>query len=220
MQLTVFNGSPRGKNSNTSILLEHFINGFTKSSASLVEIRYLLLTGNAAKNVELFGHSENVIIAFPLYADAMPGIVKYFIEKLEPFCGKDGNPTLGFIVHSGFPEAKHSRYVEKYLEKLAYRLGCPYAGTIIKPSSEGIRMMQERRTRKVFSIFHELGKNFAKNKTFDPILLEKLVKMESLSGIGTIIVKLISWLGLINFYWNMQLKKNGVFKDRFAQPYK
>jgi len=54
----------------------------------------------------------------------MPGIVKVFIESLEPLCSREGNPDVGFIVQSGFPEAIHSRYVEKYLEKPSLRLGC------------------------------------------------------------------------------------------------
>jgi len=37
-----------------------------------------------------------------------------------------GNPPLGFIVQSDFPEGLHWRYVERYLEKLAARSGSPY----------------------------------------------------------------------------------------------
>ena len=47
MKLTVFNGSPRGKKSNTTILLEHFLKGFmetdviaTTSAASAAKIVY------------------------------------------------------------------------------------------------------------------------------------------------------------------------------------
>ena len=35
MKLAVFNGSPRGKNSNTRILLEHFQNGFENNGGEV-----------------------------------------------------------------------------------------------------------------------------------------------------------------------------------------
>ena len=76
------------------------------------------------KFLKLFQEAEQVLLAFPLYTDCMPGIVKVFIESLEPLCSREGNPDVGFIVQSGFPEAIHSRYVEKYLEKPSLRLGC------------------------------------------------------------------------------------------------
>ena len=89
--------------------------------------------------VQAFAGAECVLLGFPLYTDAMPGMVKHFIEALEPLAGRKDNPSLGFLVQSGFPEGLHSRYVERYLEKLAERLGCPYLGTIVKGNGEGVR---------------------------------------------------------------------------------
>jgi len=54
----------------------------------------------------------------------------------------EDNPSLGFLVQSGFPEGLHSRYVERYLESWQKRLGCPYLGTIVKGQREGVRLMQ------------------------------------------------------------------------------
>ena len=123
MKLAVFNGSPRGKDSNTKVLLEHFINGFMKTDGNTYEVAYLIRVKDRGSFINLFQEAEQVLLAFPLYDDAMPAIVKTFIESLEPLCRREGNPDIGFIVQSGFPEAIHSRYVERYLAKLAARLG-------------------------------------------------------------------------------------------------
>ena len=138
MRLTVFNGSPRGKGSNTKFLLEHFLNGFMTTDGNSYEMVYLNRLKDSDKFIKFFQEAEQVLLAFPLYTDAMPAMVKTFIESLEPLCGREGNPDIGFIVQSGFPEAIHSRYIERYLEKLAIRLGCRYIGTVIKGGVEGI----------------------------------------------------------------------------------
>ncbi len=219
MQLTIFNGSPRGKNSNTAILLDHFIKGFNQNNENDFSIAYFIHTKNVQQHVELFEKAENVIIAFPLYTDAMPGIVKYFIEALEPLCGKGNNPRLGFIVQSGFPEPNHSRYVERYLEKLAKRLGCEYLGTIVKGGVEGIKIMPPSMTKKLYNTFYKLGENFSKDDTFDQELVKQLTPWEKMPARRIQVFKLLHKTGFANFYWDNQLKKNGVFDKRFDQPF-
>ncbi len=41
MKLTVFNGSPRGKGSNTRVFLEHFLKGFMIKEGNSFELVYL-----------------------------------------------------------------------------------------------------------------------------------------------------------------------------------
>jgi len=41
MRLTVFNGSPRGEESTTTILLKHFLEGFITTDGNTYEIAYL-----------------------------------------------------------------------------------------------------------------------------------------------------------------------------------
>lgn len=214
-----FNGSPRGKKSNTSILLNHFINGFNQNYDHQLNLSYLIYTKDVQKHVELFKNAENVIIAFPLYTDAMPGIVKYFFEALEHLCGKKENPRIGFIVQSGFPEPIHSRFVEKYLEKLVKRLGCEYTGTIVKGGVEGIQVMPSWMTKKLFNTFYQLGTYYAENSAFSIELLKKLAPREKMSFWSVQVVKVMQKAGISNFYWNNQLKKNSVFDKRFEQPY-
>ena len=146
-RLTLFNGSPRGRKGNTPIMLEQFAQGF----GGPTEMHHLIHLKETDKFVQAFAEAECAWIGFPLYTDAMPAVVKHFIEALEPLAGRPGNPPLGFLVQSGFPEAAHSRYVERYLEKLAARLGSPYLGTIVKGGGEGINVMTPQMTQSLFN---------------------------------------------------------------------
>ena len=225
MKLTVFNGSPRGKGSNTKILLEHFINGFMTTDGNTYELAYLNRVKDSDNFIKLFRDAEQVLLAFPLYTDAMPAIVKTFIESLEPLCGKEGNPDIGFIVQSGFPEAIHSRYVERYLEKLVVRLGCRYKGTVIRGGVEAIRALPAWMTRKLFKCFYELGKSFGETGEFDGQMVLKLTRAEGLVKFQAQPERLTKFQFRVfklfghNLYWNPQLKKNNAFDKRFDKPY-
>jgi multimeric flavodoxin WrbA len=122
MQLLVFNGSPRGKRSNTGVLVGHFINGFMETPGNTYVIVHLNRINKQDEFVEMFREADHVLLAFPLYTNAMPAMVKTFIESLEPVCGLNDNKAIGFIVQSGFGEAIHSRYVERYLELSSFPL--------------------------------------------------------------------------------------------------
>jgi NAD(P)H-dependent FMN reductase len=219
MKLTLFNGSPRGKGSNTKLLLEHFTRGFLETEENKVELGYLVKVDEMEELVEMFQDAERVILAFPLYTDAMPGIVKHFIENLEPLCGMKNNPEIGFIVQSGFPEAHHSRFVEKYLEKLAERLKCRYLGTVVRGGVEGIKIQPPRMTKNLFDSFYGLGLHFGKTGAFDEEIVHSLARMENMSAFRRFIFKILGFTGLTNFYWNMQLKKNNAYANRFDRPF-
>ncbi len=178
MRLLVFNGSPRGKGSNTKVLLEHFLNGFMETPGNAHEIVYLNRVNKQDEFVKMFREADHVLLAFPLYTDAMPAMVKTFIESLEPLCGLDDNKAVGFIVQSGFGEAIHSKYLEKYLKKLSARLGCRYIGTIVRGGGEGIKEMPPIMTRGLFKSFHELGSIFGETGIFDGSVMHRLAKGE------------------------------------------
>ena len=85
MKLTVFNGSPRGTGSSTSVLLEHFLHGFITAGGNTYELVYLNRVKDRDRFVNSFQEAEYVLLAFPLYTDCMPGIVKalYLFSSLQ-----------------------------------------------------------------------------------------------------------------------------------------
>lgn len=168
---------------------------------------------------ESFPGADLVLLGFPLYTDAMPGLAKEFIESLALYCTREANPRMAFLVQSGFPESCHSRPVERYLEKLAQRLNAPYGGTIVKGGCEGVRMMPEQMNRKLFTGLEELGADLARTGNLDPEKLRKLAKPERYPQASAPLIKLVLKLPVMQSYWNSQLKKNGAWEQRFARPF-
>jgi multimeric flavodoxin WrbA len=218
-KLTLFNGSPRGIKGNTPIILSKLGEGFASIPGHTYELHHLKSKHEAEEYLQLFAEAEAVWLGFPLYTDAMPALVKTFIETLEPLRGRSKNPPIGFMVQSGFPEAQHSRYIEHYLQKLAARLGAPYLGTIVKGNGEGVRLMPDQANRKLFSRLQALGSGLAETGQLDPDQLARMIGIERYPAILSPLFKLFVRTPLATVYWDKQLKENGVYDQRFARPY-
>ena len=220
MKLVIFNGSPRGKKSNTQGLLDHLIDGFEATPGNSHELFYLNRVKQTDRFVQAFAEAEVVLLAHPLYTDAMPGMVMNFIEALAPLCGREGNPDIGFVIQNGFGEFAHLRCARRYHEKLAARLGCKYIGTIAKA---GCHMVQDqpKMYAKVFTAFNHLGKGLGETGQFDEQILAKLAQPEKFSLPMRLLFQWI-WKMQINkgtSPWDAQLEENGVYEQRFARPF-
>ncbi len=216
--ITALNGSPRGLKGGTLLMLKKFLDGFSSKPGNEYELITLRRSDPIALS-QAFANAECLWLGFPLYTDSMPSIVKEWIETLRPFIGRPNNPPLGFLVQCGFPESLHIRYIERYLQKLASRLGSPYLGTIVKGGGEAIGAMPEQANRKLFGQFHQLGQKFAAQGKLDSTLLRSIATPERYPAWMIPIFKLAIKLPVFNFYWNGQLKRNGVYDQRFARPY-
>jgi multimeric flavodoxin WrbA len=214
-KITVFNGSPRGRRGNTPILLGEFMQGFGRE----YEMHHLVRVKEVQEQVRAFAEAECVWFGFPLYTDAMPGIVKQFIEALEPLRGRADNPPIGFLVQSGFPEALHSRYVERYLEKLAARLGSPYLGTIVKGNGEAVRVMPPEATQGLFEKLHSLGSDFVRTGQLNPETLRRIAQPERFPAILGPVFQVFLHTPIGHAYFDNMLKQNGVYEQRFVRPF-
>jgi len=219
MKLIIYNGSPRGKKSNTKLLMDEFMKGIYTEGKYDIEVYYLASKSQREQGARAFETADKVILAFPLYTDSMPGLVKEFIEELVEYDGLDSNPDMAFVVQSGFPEAAHSRYVEKYLERFTERLKAKYLGTAVKGGVEGIQIMPAWMTRKIRKNFFILGRNFNALGALDRKIIKKLSPREQLNKTNLFIFRLLQNTQVNNFYWNGKLKENNVFDQRFAAPY-
>jgi len=218
-KLTVFNGSPRGKRGNTPVMLGHLMGGFTSITGNTAEISHLYKIKDKGAFAKRFAEAECVLIGFPLYTDGMPGIVKEFVEALEPLTKRESNPPIAFMVQSGFPESAHSRYVEQYLAALADRLNSPYLGTLVRGGCEGVRLQPEKMNMKLFSALNELGRQLGDQGGFDQQTANTFSSRERYSPILIPLMKLAAKMPFMRLYWDIQLKKNNAYKDRFARPY-
>ena len=217
MKLVVFNGSPRKTKSNSTILINHFLNGYHDSTNHNIPVHYLAAVQKNSEHLQALQEADTLLIIFPLYTDAMPGQVKFFFESLSKVDTKGKN--VGFIVQSGFPEAYHSIFIERYLEKLAKRMEGNYLGTVIKGGVEGIQIMPPSMTRKLYNQFFELGKYFAATGKFNPDIVAKLRNPYRMSFLRRLTFRLLIKTGMANFYWNKKLKEHQAYDIRFARPY-
>jgi len=216
--LLSLNGSPRGKSANSAILLARIGEGWEAEGGSS-EMLHLARHDDFERAVAAFGEADTVVLAMPLYTDAMPGLVKEYIEALEPYVGREGNPRIAFVVQSGFSEALHSRYLERYLVKLAGRLGCEYAGTLVKGGGEAIRLMPVSANRTLFERARALGRSLALDGRFDAGVVSRIAGTERLAAPVAALAGLAVRLPVMQSYWDGQLKRNGAFGRRFARPY-
>ncbi len=214
-RLTLFNGSPRGKRGNTPIFLREFAQGFGGEA----EMHHLIQVKQTEQHVQAFAEAECAWIGFPLYTDSMPGSVKHFFEALEPLVGRKKNPPVGFIVQSGFPEGLHSRYIERYLEKLAARLGSPYLGTIVKGNGEGVRIMPPEMTQGLFDDLHALGAGLRRDGHLDAKVLAHIASPERYPLYLWPVFQIFLRLPIAHSYFDNMLKKNGAYEWRFARPF-
>jgi hypothetical protein len=109
--------------------------------------------------------------------------------------------------------------VERYVQKLAARLDTPYIGTIVKGGGEGVRMMPEERNAKLFAALQSLGNGFAQTGQLNPKLLPEVAGVERYSPLLGPLFKIFLRMPVASWYWDSQLKENGVYNARFAWPY-
>jgi NAD(P)H-dependent FMN reductase len=217
--LTVFNGSPRSRRSSTRILLGHFLSGFEETQDNTHDVSYLNRRTETGKLVDTFAGAEMVLLAYPIYTDAMPSIVKSFIESLAPLRGRPDNPPLMFFVHSGFPEAVHCRYAERYNDRLARRLGCRHAGSILKGGTNRVDTWPRWMSKGLYKRFHALGRRFGETGKLDAKILAKLARPERFSAVERLMIRLMDLTPLQRLDWDRELRKNGALARSFARPY-
>ncbi len=221
--LVLLNGSPRGERSNSMKMLKRVVEGWVRSGGAQPEVLHLARRAQFQRAVEAFTVADVVLLGMPLYTDAMPAVVNAYIEALAPRveAARAGcaNPTLAFLVQGGFPEATHARPLERYLEKLAVRMGSHYAGTIVHGGGESLQAMPEQANRKLWARLQTLGEQLARDGRFGAAELKAVAGVERFSRFGAFLASLACRIPVVLFYWNGMLKKNGAWKQRFAAPY-
>jgi hypothetical protein len=75
----LLNGSPRGKDANSRTILTWIAQGLGQAGPPIVD---LAPDPTRAEHLEAFLDADEVVFAFPLYTDSMPGLVKAFLESV------------------------------------------------------------------------------------------------------------------------------------------
>jgi hypothetical protein len=217
--LLLLNGSPRGARSNSMKMLTRVAEGWERAGGETPEVLHLTRHEDFVRAVDAFAQVDPVVLGMPLYTDSMPALVKTYIEALARYVGREDNPRLGFLVQSGFSEALHSRPLECYLEKLAARLGCEYAGTIVRGGGESLQVMPDEGARRLFERLRGLGESLARDGRFDAEGMRRVAGTERFSAVTAAVLSVAFKFPVADFYWTGQLKQNGAWEQRFAAPY-
>ncbi|MDF2545919.1 MAG: hypothetical protein K0R93_817 [Anaerosolibacter sp.] len=208
--LVIYNGSPRRRGSNSTLILKKAV----EALCDRVEIRDLKEEDKWDEWAENFKSDKHVMFFMPLYVHAMPSHVMGFIEKLQASKG-----SISFFVQSGFPESSQSHYLEAYLEQLALRLGRTYIGTAIKGGVEGLQMRPAKAQEKIMEPLVKAIESLVYEGKFNPTNISQLARPIRLGTGMKILFKVLTKIGLINFFWNQQLKENNAYEKRFDRPY-
>ena len=216
--LLLLNGSPRGPRSNSMRMLTRVAEGWQAAGGSDPTVLHLAKRADFERAVTEFAGAGTALLGTPLYTDSMPALVAEFIEALEPMVGRTGNPRVAFLVQSGFSEPLHSRGLERYLAKLAGRLGSPYAGTVVRGQGEALQVMPDEALGKLFGHLRALGGQLASDGRFASETLAEVAGKERFSPVTAAAMSLALKLPVAQFYWDQQLKKNGAWDRRFAAP--
>ncbi len=221
MRRSALNASPRGKNSNSRVILSWMAKGIAAAAGE--ELPIIDLARHLKEAIQALVDADEFIVALPLYTDAVPGMVTEFLEGLARREEEESDVLAGkrivWVIHSGFPESGHSEPVAAWLKRATTRLGMVCPGVIIMGGSEGTRMMPEAMTAKRRRAFESAGAALVTKGHFDEDTLAALAKPRHFNLTGRLVIRLMVATGLMNFYWNGVLKKNRAWERRFDAPY-
>ena len=149
----------------------------------------------------------------------MPYAVKLFFEKMEERKEMFANKPIYFFIHSGFPEAKQSRILERYLKYFCTIIGAKCMGVAIMGNSEATRHQGEdsKRRIKINENMRNLAEDIAKGNQFNAASLDYFKGMEVLPKFVAFMLKKMPWI--LNKAFDMMVKRNGSFEKRFDKPY-
>lgn len=179
MHLVIISGAARPQSkSNTAKIIEAFRRGYT-AEGNTSEVWYLSDRRQWDNAKEAFEHSDNILLALPLYVENISGTLLEFLEQLTPKSA--AGTRIAFLLQGGFPEASQSRCCEKYLETVPAQLGCTYAGALIKGDMFGIGLMGSGMREKLLAPFTQMGRYFAQKQRFEKEAVDKFAAPEYMS---------------------------------------
>ncbi len=211
MKLTIINGSPRGKSSNSTRMIPWIVD---ESPENICYLNKLSLHESYIVSAK---SADAILFVFPLYVDSMPGITKSFFELMETHKEIFYEKPVYYIIHSGFPEMIQSKALSRYLSYFSLKvMNMDYMGTVIIGGSEAMQIAPDAAFRKLQSKLQIVG-NVINNIELIPENINILInKRDRLTAFRRFLFKISP---LKNFYWNYRVKQHGVKINLLDQPY-
>jgi len=169
MKITAFNGTHKIGESNTAILIDHFLEGAAAEGAQVEHVRLApakiqpctackacwqntpgkcVIDDDMSALLEKFISSDIVVLASPIYADNVSGLLKTFIDRLIPVgdphwefdqhgesrhCRRHVKPAkLVAVSNCGYPEQSHFDVLRLYFRRLCRNMQLELCGEIYR----------------------------------------------------------------------------------------
>ncbi|MBN2878749.1 MAG: hypothetical protein JXN65_03870 [Clostridia bacterium] len=215
MKLSIYNGSPRGSSSNSDVFSDLLAEGMGNS----IEISKYYLKDTAKHQQIINDVSDCYFVVFPLYADLAPYAVKVFFEKMEENKEIYSGKPIYFFIHSGFPEAKQSRLLERYLKYFCKIIGAECKSVCIMGNSEGVRHLNRtsKRYNRIKFYMHSFAQDIINDRQFNEEGIRFFHMMETLPKPVLFIFR--HFPSIFNKGFDIMIKKKGAYEKRFDKPY-
>ncbi len=211
MNTLIINGSPREKSGNTEVFIRQFILG----AGQEYPVRY---AANELENslAESAAQVETLLIFMPLYVHAMPGIVMKLFEQMKP---ATTGQKIGFVVQAGFIEGAQARFLVRYLNAFANRLGYENLGVVTRGDAAGITMMPAFMTKKLFQRLQALGAHYSQFGQFHKETAALLTGMYEIPHRKAKLYEFFNRTGINHFFWHKFWRDNGIFAQGLDRPF-
>ena len=123
MKIGIINGSPRGKKSNSEILIKYLCSLLEEHQIN----KYYLFTSKIDSEIKSEIHNADVLIfAFPLYVDSIPSHLLDTIVKFEEEKIINSKTKIYCIVNNGFFEGKQNQLAILQMKNWCQKTGAEW----------------------------------------------------------------------------------------------
>lgn len=210
MKTLIINGSPNGRKGNTEIFCRRFIQGMHNQP----DIYYAAEEDPTALAAEMEGY-DHWLFFFPLYVNAMPGILKRLFEHLSPSEEK----KVGYVIQSGFEEAFQSDWLSAILQNFNRRMGYSDLGIVVAGGMAGVRYMPEKMNKKTFARLEQAGMLYEQNGVLHQQTIQQFGQPYRYNEKQLRRIRLFKKFGLTDMFWNSMLRKHNAYPTRFEKPF-
>lgn len=211
MKTLIINGSPKGNRGNTEIFIRQFLLGAGQD----YPVHYAVKE-SAHELAQTAGTFDTVLIFMPLYVHAMPGIVMKLFEQIKP--AKPGH-KIGFVIQAGFIERAQTRFLVRYLNAFAKRLGYKNLGIVTRGDAAGTNMVPAFMTKKLFKLLNKLGAHYAQQHHFDSDTTAALAGIYEIPPRKARFYEFLNRTGINHVFWHKFWRDNGVFEKGLDRPF-
>lgn len=211
MKTLIINGSPKGKLGNTEIFIRQFLIG----TGQEMPVWYVVKE-SPCDLAEAACEYDTLLIFMPLYVHAMPGIVMKLFEEMKQ--ARAGQKIV-LVVQSGFIEGAQARFLIRYLNRFARRLGYENLGVVTNGDAAGTAFMPVFMTKKLFRRLQKLGAHYAEHGQFDKETAQLLAGMQNISAGNIKKYEFFNRTGLSHQFWHKFWRDNGVFEQGLDRPF-